>query len=120
MNDKILLCLLQHLDKSEEETLTETNLLRKGINYDEEIIDFCIKKNYLHYELEMLENIKGGYNSRTILKATSRGASKVKYLITERKQTFKEQKRKSVRYWAKKAFEALLLALAAYLFSLLS
>lgn len=119
MNDKILLCLLQHLDKSEE-IVAGNNLLPKGLSYDEEIIDFCIKNKYLHYELEMVENIKGGYNSRTILKTTPKGAGKVNSLIVERKEIIKEQRRKSVYYWTKKAFEALLFAFVAYLFSLLS
>ena len=49
-----------------------------------------------------------------------RVAPNIPLQIVERKEIIKEQRRKSVYYWAKKAFEALLFALVAYLFSLLS
>ena len=80
-DEKILLCLLRHIDIPTDSDRKKIKALQKGkVTYSQVEINSCLRLGYMQHITIGIENEAGGYNACSKIVLTQRGKEHIKYL----------------------------------------
>ena len=80
-DDKILLCLLRHIEKPTDSDRSKIKALQKSkVTYSQVEIDNCLKLGYMRHITIGIENTIGGYNACSRIVTTRKGTEHIECL----------------------------------------